>query len=204
MALQIWLAFLAAAIIIAITPGPGAAISMSSGLRYGYRKTVRAICGLQTALLIQLLIVAAGLGALLIASPLAFDTMKFVGASYLAWLGIQKWRSPTRIIDDTGSPPTSNLFAQGLLINLTNPKAIIFMAALTPQFIDVSRPQAMQFVIMGITICCVDIIVMSCYALLALHLRKWLKNPKAMRVQDILFGSVFLVAGILLAISSKP
>lgn len=204
MALQIWFAYLIAAIIIAITPGPGAAISMSSGLRYGYRRAVRAICGLQTALIIQLFIVAAGLGALLITSPLAFDIMKFIGASYLAWLGIQKWRSPTRLIDDMGALPATNLFAQGLLVNLTNPKAIIFMAALTPQFIDASRPQAIQFVIMGMTMCSVDIIVMSCYALLALHLRKWLKNPKAMRMQDIFFGGVFFVAGILLALSSKP
>ena len=83
MALATWLAFLLAAILIAVSPGPGAATSMSVGLRHGYWAALRAIGGLQSALLIQLTIVAAGLGALLSTSTTAFNVMKFLGAGYL-------------------------------------------------------------------------------------------------------------------------
>ena len=205
MALATWLAFLLAAILIAVSPGPGAATSMSVGLRHGYWAALRAIGGLQSALLIQLSIVAAGLGALLSASTTAFNIMKFLGAGYLIWLGIQKWRDAPQAIDGDGTAAVKpqGLFTQGLLVNLTNPKAIVFMAALTPQFIDPARPQWLQFAIIGATMCGVDTIVMSGYALLATRLRRWLRNPRAMKAQNRFFGGIFVGAGALLAASGR-
>ena len=162
MALTTWLAFLFAATLIAVSPGPGAATSMSVGLRHGYWAALRAILGLQSALVIQLSIVAAGLGALLAASTTAFNIMKLLGAAYLIWLGIQKWRSAPQEIQDDKPPVSSNaLFVEGLLVNLANPKAIVFIAALTPQFIDPTRPQWLEFLIIAATMCIVDIVVMS-------------------------------------------
>ena len=205
MALATWLAFLLAAILIAVSPGPGAATSMSVGLRHGYWAALRAIGGLQSALLIQLAIVAAGLGALLSTSTTAFNVMKFLGAGYLIWLGIQKWRDAPQAIDGDGTAAVKpqGLFTQGLLVNLTNPKAIVFMAALTPQFVDPARPQWLQFAIIGATMCGVDTIVMSGYALLATRLRRWLRNPRAMKAQNRFFGGIFVGAGALLAASGR-
>lgn len=204
MALSTWLAFLLAAILIAVSPGPGAATSMSVGLRHGYLAALRAIGGLQAALLIQLGIVFAGLGALLMASTTAFEIMKFVGAGYLVWLGIQKWREIPHALDDTSAVSRPNgLFLQGLLVNLTNPKAIVFMAALTPQFIDPARSQWLQFLILSATMCGVDTLVMSGYALLASRLRRWLRDLRAMKAQNRFFGGVFVGAGFLLATTSR-
>lgn len=204
MALATWLAFLLAAILIAVSPGPGAATSMSVGLRHGYLAALRAIFGLQSALVIQLAIVGAGLGALLTASTTAFNVMKFLGAAYLIWLGIQKWRELPQAIDgDGGAVKPGGLFMQGLLVNLTNPKAIVFIAALTPQFIDPARPQWIQFVIMAATMCGVDTVVMSGYALLATRLRRWLHDLRAMKAQNRFFGGIFVGAGVLLATSSR-
>ena len=204
MLLSLWLGFLLAAILIAVSPGPGAAVAMSCGMRYGYAAALRSIFGLESALLIQLAIVAVGLGALLTASALAFDIVKFCGAAYLVWLGIQKWRTAPQELQDAKPPMSSNaLFVEGLLVNLANPKAIVFIAALTPQFIDPARPQWPQFVIIGVTMCSVDSIVMSGYALLAARLRRWLRNPRAQRVQNRFFGGVFVGAGALLAVSGK-
>ena len=204
MALSTWLAFLLAAILIAVSPGPGAATSMSVGLRHGYWAALRAIGGLQAALLIQLGIVAAGLGALLATSATAFDLMKFLGAGYLVWLGIQKWRdAPQAIATDSLPPQPDGLFLQGLLVNLTNPKAIVFMAALTPQFVDPARSQWTQFLILGTTMCGVDTLVMSGYALLATRLRHWLHDRRAMKAQNRFFGGVFVGAGVLLAASGR-
>ena len=101
MSYPVWLGFLAASILIAVSPGPGAAISMSTGLRYGYPAALRAILGLQCALLCQLAVVAGGLGALLATSSTAFHTVKLIGAGYLIWLGIQKWRTADAGITET-------------------------------------------------------------------------------------------------------
>jgi len=204
MLLSVWLGFLVAAILIAVSPGPGAAASMSAGLRYGYIAALRVIFGLQSALAIQLAIVAVGLGALLTTSALAFEIIKFVGAAYLVWLGVQKWRAaPHEINEDSARIEPNGLFMEGLLVNLTNPKAIIFIAALTPQFVDPTRPQWPQFLIIVLTMCGVDTIVMSGYALLATRLRRWLHDPKYLKAQNRFFGGVFVGAGALLAASSR-
>ncbi len=202
MALSLWLGFLAATILIAISPGPGAVVSMSTGLRYGYGAAFRVILGLQAAILLQLLIVALGLGALLASSHTAFNLVKLIGASYLIWLGIQKWRITAQEIDENAcSIAPQGLFIQGLLVNLTNPKAIVFIAALVPQFIDPARPQWPQMLIIALTMFSIDVLVMSCYALLATHLRRWLHDPKALKLQNRFFGSIFIGAGLLLASS---
>ena len=203
MDLTTWLAFLLASTLIAVSPGPGAATSMSAGLRHGYWAALRAIGGLQSALLIQLSVVAAGLGAVLSASTTAFSIMKFVGAAYLVWLGIQKWRDSPKVIDDGNTVKGEGLFLQGLLVNLTNPKAIIFIAALTPQFIDPAKPQWLQFLIMAATMCGVDTVVMSGYALLATRLRRRLHDLRSMKIQNRFFGGVFVGAGVLLATSGR-
>ena len=204
MALSLWFGFLAATILIAISPGPGAVASMSTGLRYGYWAAFRVILGLQAAIFVQLLIVALGLGALLASSEEAFDIVKLIGAAYLIWLGIQKWRTEPQEINENGLPVVpKNLFLQGLLVNLTNPKAIVFIAALVPQFIDPTRSQWPQFLIIALTMFSVDVLVMSCYALLATRLRRWLHDPKALKAQNRFFGGVFVGAGVLLAASGR-
>ena len=203
MTLNLWLAFVLAAILIAVSPGPGAALSMSAGLRHGQFGALPAIFGLQAALLIQLAIVGMGLGAVLAASATAFAVVKFAGAAYLVWLGVQKWRRAGSDDVAQGKALRSGLFRQGLLVNLTNPKAIVFVAALIPQFVDPARPQWPQFLIIGLTMCGVDTIVMSGYALLATRLRRWLHDPRALKAQNRFFGGIFVGAGALLAASSR-
>ena len=207
MSWTMWLAFLAAALVIAVSPGPGAVLSMSTGLRYGYAAALRAIAGLQIALLLQLCVVALGLGAVLATSEAAFAVVKFAGAAYLIWLGVHKWRSPPEPIGGDGEglrvQSRRQLYAQGILVNLTNPKAIVFIAALVPQFIVPDRPQWPQFAIIGATMVAVDMMVMSSYALLATRFRPLLHNPRLLRLQNRIFGGLFVGAGAMLAASSR-
>ena len=205
MTLTTWLGFLLASMLIAITPGPGAVISMSTGMRHGYVAALAAILGLQSAILVHLLIVALGLGALLAASEAAFSAVKFIGAAYLIWLGIQKWRAAP-IPVDTNAPVLrrKGLFLQGVLVNLTNPKAIVFIGALVPQFVDTALPQMPQYLLIAATLCLTDLVVMSGYALAAARLARWLHDPVAIRLQNRAFGGLFMSAGALLAASSKP
>ncbi|MDR1275789.1 MAG: homoserine/homoserine lactone efflux protein [Candidatus Accumulibacter sp.] len=203
MALSVWLGFLVASILIAISPGPGAAVSMSTGMRYGFVPALRAIAGLQCALLCQLGVVAAGLGAILSASTSAFNVVRFAGSAYLIWLGVQKWREAPRKLDEDEPTARRSLFFQGIFVNLSNPKAIVFIAALTPQFVDPGRAQALQFLIIALTMCGVDVVVMSCYALLAARMGRWLRDARALKTQSRFFGGVFVCAGIWLAAAGR-
>ena len=90
-----------------------------------------------------------------------------------------------------------------VLVNLTNPKAIIFIGALVPQFIDPGRSQVEQYLLIAATLCLTDIVVMSAYALAAGRLGSWLHDPKAIRLQNRAFGGLFISAGTLLALSSR-
>ncbi|NMF91387.1 homoserine/homoserine lactone efflux protein [Aromatoleum petrolei] len=204
MSWNMWLAFLAAAVVIAVSPGPGAVLSMATGLRHGYAVALRAILGLQTALLIQLAIVVLGLGAVLAASATAFLTVKIAGAAYLIWLGVRKWRAPVELLEEGAEAREARgVYLQGLLVNLTNPKAIVFMVALVPQFIDPQLPQWPQFFIIAATMVGTDMVVMSSYALLAGRCRRWLRSPRMMKAQNRVFGGMFVAAGSLLAASSR-
>ncbi|HAF54956.1 MAG TPA: homoserine/homoserine lactone efflux protein [Thauera sp.] len=205
MSWNLWLAFLVASIVIAVSPGPGAVLSMSTGLRYGFGAALRSIAGLELALLLQLGVVALGLGAVLATSEVAFTVIKFVGAGYLVWLGVQKWRAAPEPIGEgeVRAHSRRQLYAQGVLVNLTNPKAIVFIAALVPQFIVPDLPQWPQFAVIGATMVGVDVIVMSLYALLATRFRPLLRNPRLLRMQNRIFGGLFVGAGAMLAASSR-
>lgn len=205
MSLATWLGFLLAAVMIAVTPGPGAVLSMSTGGRHGYWAALTAILGLQVAILVHLLIVAVGFGALLAASETAFFVVKLMGAAYLVWLGIAKWRAPLSSVDkNLVSLPRGGFFLQGLLVNLINPKAIIFIGALVPQFINPVQPILAQYLIVAATLSSIDVIAMSIYALAAVRMGRWMHNPKAIQLQNRTFGGLFFSAGVFLAGSARP
>lgn len=205
MTLAVWLGFLLAALLIAVTPGPGAVLSVGTGMRHGYRAALTAILGLQAAIVVHLLIVAIGFGALLATSETAFFIAKLIGAAFLVWLGIQKWLAPAMPVDVDRLPvQRSGLFIQGLLVNLTNPKAIIFVGALVPQFIDPGRAQLQQYLLIAATLCASDVAVMSAYALTGRRLGAWMRDPQAILLQNRVFGGLFIAAGGLLAFSSRP
>ncbi len=205
MSLATWLGFLLAAVMIAVTPGPGAFLSMSTGGRHGYWAAFIAILGLQVAILVHLLIVAVGFGALLAASETAFFVVKLMGAAYLVWLGIAKWRAPLSPVDgNLVSLPRGGFFLQGLLVNLINPKAIIFIGALVPQFINPAQPILAQYLIVAATLSSIDVVTMSVYALAAVRMNQWMHNPKAIQLQNRTFGGLFFSAGVFLAGSARP
>lgn len=198
MSLATWLGFMLAAILIAITPGPGAIASMSAGMAHGYRQAGQVILGLQVALLIQIALVALGMGAALALSEKLFVALKYLGAFYLVMLGWQKWRSRPQSLAVGAPKRVQGLFVQGVLVNLSNPKAILFVAALLPQFVDSAAPLWSQYLILAATLCVTDCVVMSGYALAAARIRHWLDDPAAIVWQNRFFGGLFVLAGVLL------
>ncbi len=202
MELNVWLAYCVAAWVIALSPGSGAVLSMSHGLSYGVRRTTATIVGLQIGLAVILLVAGAGSGALLLASAAAFTVVKVLGAGYLLWLGWCQWRAPVEDaapgLGGAGSEATLSVrqrVLRGALTNVTNPKGIVFMVAVLPQFIDPARPLWLQLLILLATTIVADVVVMHGYAWLASRLQRWLRSARARRSQNRVFGGVLMAMG---------
>ncbi len=201
MILSTWLAFFVAAWLISLSPGVGAISCMSNGMRFGFRRSIPNILGLQAGATGLIVIVAAGLGALLATSALAFSAIKWFGVAYLLWLGIGQWRAEARPVelDATAELSAWHMFVRAMLINLGNPKGIVFMLAVLPQFIDPHAPQWPQYAICAATLFFTDAVVMSGYTLLASRVLKSLREPRHIRWLNRTFGSLFVGAALLLA-----
>ena len=197
---HVWLAYFVASWVIAVSPGSGAVLAMSHGLAYGVRGASATVLGLQIGLAFILLVAGAGVGAVLVASAGAFMVVKLLGAAYLLWLGFRQWRAPVTL-DDGGAqagPPVMRLRQRvltGALTNATNPKGIVFMVAVLPQFIDPKRPLLLQLLILLVTTLAVDTVVMHGYALLASRLRALLRSTRARRTHNRVFGGVLMGMG---------
>lgn len=211
MAYQTWFAFFIAACVIAISPGSGAVLSMSHGLNYGVRRTSATILGLEIALVVILIIAGAGVGSLLVASETAFNIIKVAGALYLIYLGFSQWRAPVAAPAEGAAIDAANADAAaaadmrghawwqrcmtGFLTNATNPKGIVFMVAVLPQFIDHDRPLWLQLLVLAVTMVAVDLVVMHGYAFAASRLQRFFRNQKAIKAQNRFFGGVLMLVG---------
>ncbi len=195
-----WITFVFAGTLIAISPGSGAVMAMSHGLAYGLRKASATVLGLQIGLLLVFAIAGAGVGSLLMASELAFGIVKTVGALYLIYCGVTQWRAAPQ----TDALAAAPLVAQpsfgrrvltGFLTNATNPKGIIFMVAVLPQFISQQAALLPQLAILGATMVTIDTIVMHGYAWLAAAMQRYFRDARAVRKQNRFFGGVLVLVG---------
>lgn len=202
MSYQIWFAYMLACWVISISPGAGAIASMSSGLNYGFKHGYWNVIGLQLALLVQIGIVAAGVGVLFATSPWAFLLVKWFGVLYLLYLAYLQWTAPVQSIEikaDSTQKSIPKLILNGFLVNITNPKAIVFLLAVLPQFLDLAQPQTIQYVIMAITMISIDMIVMAGYTGLAAKVLRLLKSPKQQKYMNRTFAVLFACAASLLS-----
>ena len=201
MSLTLWLAYVAAVFVISGTPGPNMLLSMTHGIHHGLRGTFSTMLGLLAGLAIVLSISLGGLGALLLASAYAFDVVKYVGAAYLIYLGVKTWRAPASRLGTEGRPDASRAWARfriGIIVSLSNPKAILFGMAFFPQFLDRGRPLAEQAAILLPTFVAIETAWMFVYAGGGARVAAWLRTGTRMRWFNRMAGSAFVGAGVLL------
>jgi len=202
-----WLPFFFATVAISLSPGPGAIAAMGAGLNHGFRRGQVVAFGLGLGVITQLLVVGVGLGALLATSETAFAVVKWVGAAYLVYLGVQQWRSPASPItakdatsaDAAQAVSRKSIFLRGWMVNAMNPKGTVFLLAVLPQFIDMSRPLPLQYLHIGATFSVVEFCVMTGYVALASKVLGLLREPRQIRWMNRSFGSLFVAAGVFLA-----
>ncbi|MDR2256681.1 MAG: LysE family transporter [Arthrobacter sp.] len=246
MSLSTFLALLTATIVISLTPGAGAVNTMTNSIAQGWRRSFWGILGQQLALIIQVIIVAVGVGALVAASPAILTVVRWLGAAYLVYLGVRMLlakptapRSGERVEvepahDGAASPsgadladadPTEagetqegtvgrvpgrhagagtregafSMIRRGTLVNLLNPKAIVFFLAFIPPFIRADLPQFPQYLIIAVTCVVVDVIVMWFgFAALARPLGRLMHTTRGQRIINTIFGCCFLLVAALL------
>ena len=200
MSLQLYLAFVAACVALALLPGPIVTMVIANGLRHGTRAALINIAGAQAGLAIVIGIVAVGLTSLMATMGYWFDWVRFAGAAYLVWLGVRLVRFPAEGVDaGTPPPPRGGFFLQGFLVLLSNPKVLVFFGAFIPQFVDMRRDHFPQVALLGLTFMAIAGLTDAIYALLAGRARLFF-SARRTRLLSRISGGFMIGGGIWLAL----
>ncbi|OWV81497.1 amino acid transporter [Rhizobium sp. R634] len=196
------LAFAAVSFVGIATPGPTVLLALTNGSRHGLRRAMAGMVGAVLSDFVLIGAVAIGLGALLAASEFWFSMLKWVGAAYLAFLGIMLLRSKGAIDAalQSGAPAGQSTFAIGLksfMVAATNPKGYLFFSAFLPQFIDPTQPQAAQYALLALIFAALDFIIMFGYAFFGSQAVRFLKTSGALWLERACGGALLALAGSL-------
>jgi threonine/homoserine/homoserine lactone efflux protein len=202
MSLQVYLAFVAACIALALLPGPVVTLVIANGLRHGTRAALTNILGVQVGLSIVICIVAIGLTSLMATMGYWFNWVRFAGAAYLIWLGFKLIRAPVEGVkaDAPPPPPRGGFFLQGFVVLLSNPKVLVFFGAFIPQFMDMSRDHVSQVALLGVTFMITGAITDSIYAILAGRARAFFSERRT-RLLSRVSGGFMIGGGVWLALT---
>ena len=201
MSLQLYLAYVAACVALALVPGPVVTLVVANGLRHGTRAALINIAGAQVGLAIVIGIVALGLESLMATMATWFDWVRILGAAYLIWLGVALIRAPSllSVPDAPAAPPRGGFFLKGLLVLLSNPKVLIFFGAFIPQFLDMNTPRGPQIALLGLTFMLTVAVTDTACAVLAGRARAMLSAKRA-RLLSRTSGAFLVGGGVWLAL----
>ncbi len=202
-----WLLFVLTVAVVSAIPGPNMLLMVSHGARHGWRRTMATMAGCLSALVLMMSVSAAGLGLFLRAWPALFDTLRLGGAAYLAWLGYRTWRGAAHAhgwheqgADATAPAPRARTLARnGFLVASSNPKAILFAAALLPQFIDPHAPGIPQFAVLVSTFAVIEVTWYFVYAGFGARLAPMLHSARVARAFHRTTGGIFIGFGAAMA-----
>jgi len=209
MTLHTWLIYLSLVVVATATPGPAVLFIVTSSTLHGWRRSVFAALGNISGLFCLGILTVAGLGTMLKTSEGLFNSVKYIGAAYLIYLGLrlilQKKNSITPAAHQVHAENTgiAKIFLQAFGVAMSNPKAIVFLTALFPQFIDITQPLIPQFLILITTLMTMSFSFLMLYAILAHRARIWLAEPNRISTFNRASGTLFIGFGALLAASSR-
>lgn len=196
-----------AALIFALVPGPAVIFVIARSAEQNRRAGIVSGLGIGVGNLALVVAAALGLSALLASSPVAYNVVKYLGAAYLAYLGVRRLmeRSVPEDLEAIQPEPLRRIFHQGLLVGLLNPKAALFFLSFLPQFVDRDRGQvASQIVLLGFVVVVITIISDSCYAFLAGSIaQSMLRKRRVVRAQQLVAGCVYIGLGLAAALSGS-
>jgi homoserine/homoserine lactone efflux protein len=196
---QVWSAFALIELALCLTPGPAVLLVLAQSLSRGVGRTMWAIFGILGANTTYFLLSATGIGAILLASYDLFFAIKWIGAAYLVWLGANAFLgSANRLLVEAANGPsdTRKLLASGFILQMANPKALLFFTALVPQFIDPHSALWPQIAILAVTSMAIEFAVQIFYATLAGRFSRYAAMPRFAIVTNRVAGSLLIAAGV--------
>ena len=204
MEIHIYIAFVISTVIMIAIPGPSVILTVAHSLSFGWRPALFTVAGATMGIAVQLIVAVIGLSSLLHVISEAFDVLRWGGAVYLIYLGVRQWRNADAPLD-IGSSTVSgkNLFIQGLVITIPNPKSLIFIAAFLPQFIDATKPAITQFLLILPTFLLITFVITSIWALAAGNAKEFLKNRRIAGSVYRTAGGLMIIAGLGLAMARR-
>lgn len=190
-----------------LSPGPSVILSINNGIHHGMKRALIGVLGNIAAFQFLIALSALGLGTILTASSEVFFILKVFGAFYLVYLGIKIWLSPTAKNEskfpESKNSNRSHLFKQAFLITSSNPKALVYVSALLPQFINTQQAIIPQIFMLGLTSAIVQFLIFSSYVTIGSKSKHWFKNPKKLRIYNKVSGVTFVGFGVALGISEN-
>jgi threonine/homoserine/homoserine lactone efflux protein len=198
--------FITATLVLLAIPGPAVLYIVAQSVEHGRRAGLTAVCGIHVGSLVHVAAATVGLSALLVSSAVAFSAVKFVGALYLIYLGVQRLRGR-----DAGDGPEVSreldmrrVFRQGIVVNVLNPKTALFFLAFLPQFVDPDHPAAPQIALLGLIWIVFGLLSDSVYALLSGTVGGALRRSSTFaRAQRVITGLVLIGLGVLAALTGR-
>lgn len=194
-------AFLVAMFVMAITPGPANLFAIATGMERGKGAALVSVAGMNTASLVWFSGSALGLGALILAFPKAFHVLALAGAAYLIWLGLKSLWAGYKNVESHASATVRagrSAFFDGFMVQIANPKMLLFFSAVLPPFLDVKRPLVPQLIMFACATIGMDLISMSSYGLGGAALSTRMNAPGFRRSFAILVGVLLITAAILI------
>jgi homoserine/homoserine lactone efflux protein len=200
---ETWFLFVITEAVLSITPGPAVLFVLSQGLRQGAARSVWASLGILSANALYFALSATSLGALIVASYDLFFLIKWAGAAYLVYLGLKCFSSNSSMqkMPEEKSRTVSNfrIWRDGFLLQGANPKALLFFAAILPQFIEPSYSIPLQILILGASSIVVEFLILLIYGQLAGQTLSLAKNPRFEKISNRIAGGLLISAGLGLA-----
>lgn len=201
----VWLSFVGASFVFGFIPGPSVCFTIAHAIRHGARRTLPTIGGQLTANCCQIIVVLFGLNRVLEQSDVLFQVLKIIGALYLVYLGYRQWTAGRPFLETgkkTVAATVRRAFVDGFVVCGTNPKAILYYAALLPQFVVRSGDENIQLIVLAVTSVVIAAIVLTFYTVLADQVSIWFHSKRYWKVQNRLAGSIMAGAGIALSVVS--
>jgi len=206
MYLPVWLSFVGASFVFGLVPGPSVCFTIAHAIRYGARRTLPTIAGQLLANCCQILVVLFGLNQVVQHSTIMYQVLRIIGALYLIYLGYRQWTAGQPFLGngkEVSSTSVRRAFVDGFMVCGTNPKAILYYAALLPQFVSPTHDENFQLIILAVTSVVIAATVLLFYTVLADRVNVWLGSKKYWKVQNHLVGFIMISAGIALTIVSR-
>jgi threonine/homoserine/homoserine lactone efflux protein len=198
--------FLGAAVVLLIIPGPAVLYITARSIDQGRLAGIVSVLGIAVGTLVHVFAAAIGVSAILVRSALAFETLRYAGAAYLIYLGVTKLRSARTAGDVVAAPrePLAQIFRKGITVNVLNPKTALFFFAFLPQFVDPSRPAAVQIVTLGMIFLIMGMASDSVYAIAAGSAANWLRGRASItRGAEYAAGTVYIALGAMTALTGR-